>query len=154
MTVIRHAPLNHSGTRTSRSARPKIVSAARACSVMTRTHLEVLRVPDDSLARRCIDAHPRGGAELVVSFRVLAHRTSPSSRGLGRGPFKAKTRVRIPLGTIPRFARNSSTNGLPVCGPVLRTWPAAPNPVGAPEGSAEPSQRAHADCRVDNAASA
>jgi hypothetical protein len=29
---------------------------------------------------------------------------SPSSRGLGRGPFKAKTRVRIPLGT-PDFAR-------------------------------------------------
>ncbi len=26
--------------------------------------------------------------------------TSPSSRGLGRGPFKAKTRVRIPLGTL------------------------------------------------------
>src|SRR5688572_13269169 len=26
---------------------------------------------------------------------------SPSSRGPGRGPFKAKTRVRIPLGTIP-----------------------------------------------------
>ena len=24
---------------------------------------------------------------------------SPSSRGLGRGPFKAKTRVRIPVGT-------------------------------------------------------
>ena len=26
-------------------------------------------------------------------------RASPSSRGLGRGPFKAKTRVRIPVGT-------------------------------------------------------
>jgi hypothetical protein len=31
---------------------------------------------------------------------------SPSSRGPGRGPFKAKTRVRIPLGT-PAFALDS-----------------------------------------------
>ena len=30
---------------------------------------------------------------------------SPSSRGPGRGPFKAKTRVRIPLGTPILFAR-------------------------------------------------
>src|SRR5690349_18295824 len=38
--------------------------------------------------------------DTVVSSVVLT-RTSPSSRGLGRGPFKAKTRVRIPLGTPP-----------------------------------------------------
>ena len=31
--------------------------------------------------------------------------SSASSRGLGRGPFKAKTRVRIPLGT-PHFVSN------------------------------------------------
>ena len=30
---------------------------------------------------------------------VDSHCRSPSSRGPGRGPFKAKTRVRIPLGT-------------------------------------------------------
>jgi hypothetical protein len=30
---------------------------------------------------------------------------SPSSRGLGRGPFKAKTRVRIPLGAPTTKAR-------------------------------------------------
>ena len=30
---------------------------------------------------------------------VLLPRTSPSSRGLGSSPFKAETRVRIPLGT-------------------------------------------------------
>ena len=34
---------------------------------------------------------------------VASPRTSPSSRGLGRGPFKAKTRVRIPVGTPPLF---------------------------------------------------
>ncbi len=50
---------------------------------------------------------PRRAPELVVSSEV--HRlTSPSSRGLGRGPFKAKTRVRIPLGTpfFPRHLEN------------------------------------------------
>ena len=31
--------------------------------------------------------------------------TSPSSRGLGRGPFKAETRVRIPVGTPSPFGR-------------------------------------------------
>src|SRR5262245_61630804 len=30
---------------------------------------------------------------------MVSTRRSPSSRGLGRGPFKAKTRVRIPMGT-------------------------------------------------------
>jgi hypothetical protein len=40
----------------------------------------------------------RGWPELVVSSAV-ASSESPSSRGPGRGPFKAKTRVRIPLGT-------------------------------------------------------
>ena len=41
-----------------------------------------------------------------VSTGDSASRTSPSSRGPGRGPFKAKTRVRIPLGT-PRFSQSS-----------------------------------------------
>src|SRR5437763_8671407 len=41
------------------------------------------------LLRRCYD------------FVLRASRNrSPSSRGLGRGPFKAKTRVRIPVGTL------------------------------------------------------
>src|SRR5579864_6198547 len=35
----------------------------------------------------------------VLRYEV---RASPSSRGLGRGPFKAETRVRIPVGT-PEF---------------------------------------------------
>ena len=37
--------------------------------------------------------------QLSYHFRFLIRRSSPSSRGPGRGPFKAKTRVRIPLGT-------------------------------------------------------
>ena len=47
------------------------------------------------------------GAHLMDAARACYHRAisssfqSPSSRGLGRGPFKAKTRVRIPLGTPP-----------------------------------------------------
>ena len=36
----------------------------------------------------------------VPCYHQFAPCTSPSSRGPGRGPFKAKTRVRIPLGTI------------------------------------------------------
>ena len=36
---------------------------------------------------------------------VARLRASPSSRGPGRGPFKAKTRVRIPLGTPQRLHR-------------------------------------------------
>ena len=36
--------------------------------------------------------------------KITAHpRASPSSRGLGFSPFKAETRVRIPLGTPPPF---------------------------------------------------
>jgi hypothetical protein len=47
----------------------------------------------------------------VVQFRVPSG-VSPSSRGPGRGPFKAKTRVRIPLGTKPSSLRSvGSTEG-------------------------------------------
>src|SRR5690349_1477892 len=54
----------------------------------------------------------RAGGATVVSSVVgppagqLAG--SPSSRGLGRGPFKAKTRVRIPLGTPLFFSSRGS----------------------------------------------
>jgi plasmid stabilization system protein ParE len=42
----------------------------------------------------------RGRAQLQRDIVLCSPvRASPSSRGLGRGPFKAKTRVRIPLGT-------------------------------------------------------
>src|SRR5580765_7229945 len=40
----------------------------------------------------------RTDGQAVVESEVL-FTPSPSSRGPGRGPFKAKTRVRIPLGT-------------------------------------------------------
>ena len=42
-------------------------------------------------------------ASVPTARAARAPCTSPSSRGLGRGPFKAETRVRIPLGT-PAFA--------------------------------------------------
>jgi hypothetical protein len=47
---------------------------------------------------------------------VRLSRRSPSSRGPGRGPFKAKTRVRIPLGTNPLY--------LKLCGEksVISAW--------------------------------
>ena len=43
--------------------------------------------------------YPR--ASQVACYHGVSPNASPSSRGLGRGPFKAKTRVRIPLGTPP-----------------------------------------------------
>src|SRR6478609_6217736 len=43
---------------------------------------------------------------------------SPSSRGPGRGPFKAKTRVRIPLGT-PLDVGSFRRHGLHV---IPETW--------------------------------
>ena len=42
----------------------------------------------------------RQALDLLTGVRILSPQpnTVPSSRGLGRGPLKAKTRVRIPLG--------------------------------------------------------
>src|ERR1700730_7262274 len=40
----------------------------------------------------------------VPCYHGFPARESPSSRGPGRGPFKAKTRVRIPLGTPRHIA--------------------------------------------------
>src|SRR2546426_7951203 len=59
---------------------------------------------------------------------------SPSSRGPGRGPFKAKTRVRIPLGTY-QLPRSRSVverphRSLGKRGAALHAPPAVPNPVG------------------------
>ena len=42
-------------------------------------------------------------------LKLTATSTSPSSRGLGYGPFKAKTRVRIPLGTPNRTRSQNVT---------------------------------------------
>src|SRR2546422_10699686 len=59
---------------------------------------------------------------------------SPSSRGPGRGPFKAKTRVRIPLGTyqLPRSRSvvERPQRSLGKRGAALHAPPAVPNPVG------------------------
>ena len=49
-----------------------------------------------ALSDRPLKSVPLSGAMLQS---VVSHLASPSSRGLGRGPFKAKTRVRIPSGT-------------------------------------------------------
>ena len=48
-----------------------------------------------------------------ASFTALV---SPSSRGPGRGPFKAKTRVRIPLGTILHPSDQSAPTRSPAIG--------------------------------------
>ena len=68
------------------------------------------RIVGWSSKRRSDLAVSTGPAMITCSGRESgACRTpteSPSSRGLGRGPFKAKTRVRIPLGT-PAFAHVS-----------------------------------------------
>ncbi len=55
------------------------------------------------------EARRRGAAPPRVFLLSLSvcPLTSPSSRGLGRGPFKAETRVRIPVGT-PAFASRTA----------------------------------------------
>ncbi len=52
--------------------------------------------------------------DLLIGVRILSpqiklNRMVPSSRGLGRGPLKAKTRVRIPLGP-PLKSRSYETS--------------------------------------------
>ncbi len=56
----------------------------------------------------------RTDGQVVVESEVLST-PSPSSRGPGRGPFKAKTRVRIPLGTphLPTISREKSAVSVP-----------------------------------------
>ena len=63
---------------------------------------EATRPPERGCARAARRSFPARGATGARCYdRVLGSPLSPSSRGLGRGPFKAKTRVRIPLGTYP-----------------------------------------------------
>src|SRR5688500_8417265 len=71
------------------------VDAARACEA----HRVKPAAPAETVAKWSVRLVPTGA--LVALFD--AFRRSPSSRGLGRGPFKAETRVRIPVGT-PTFA--------------------------------------------------
>ena len=54
------------------------------------------------------------GLEASIAGGVMRPAASPSSRGLGSSPFKAETRVRIPLGTPPRFRIPIETRPLPV----------------------------------------
>ena len=58
-------------------------------------------------------AAPCGTQSTVVAacydFEFAHACASPSSRGPGRGPFKAKTRVRIPLGTNPPSLREGGS---------------------------------------------
>ena len=54
--------------------------------------------PGRPIRRRSPRPDARAAAAILRALRASA---SPSSRGLGHGPFKAATRVRIPLGTPP-----------------------------------------------------
>ncbi len=53
--------------------------------------------------------------DLLIGVRILSPQpfVVPSSRGLGRGPLKAKTRVRIPLGPPKKSMAYPETSGLP-----------------------------------------
>ena len=85
-------------------------AGARRCSVSSRPLARLMR-PTATTAtmtkyRRPTKANVAarlrssiGRAETPVGYTQILSRTSPSSRGLGYSPFKAKTRVRIPLGT-------------------------------------------------------
>ena len=52
------------------------------------------------------EAEARGRLQ-VACYHGVSLSASPSSRGPGRGPFKAKTRVRIPLGTLTQRPKSS-----------------------------------------------
>jgi hypothetical protein len=83
-------------------------------------------------ARAAFHGTPGGNdcsLECVLSSSVSLARpqrplTSPSSRGPGRGPFKAKTRVRIPLGTPPSWTKVRRPN-------LSVTRHGSPNQIGS-----------------------
>src|SRR5687768_4565092 len=60
-----------------------------------------------TMAKWSVRHLPTGAAVALFG----ASRLSPSSRGLGRGPFKAETRVRIPVGT-PSYVGPFRRHGL------------------------------------------
>ena len=82
----------------------------------------------------CADAARKLSSAKAACRSIIrsSHRVSPSSRGPGRGPFKAKTRVRIPLGT-PAFALVSG-EGCPA--EALRAKAGCPNQYRASAGQA------------------
>ena len=55
---------------------------------------------------------------------AMSHHAAPSSRGLGHGPFKAATRVRIPSGSLAFFASHSMQRRAPEFRGFLFLWPA------------------------------
>src|SRR5689334_3223531 len=62
--------------------------------------------PHNRLVRPILQVVDCVGSSITRASRVViadhhCSTESPSSRGLGRGPFKAETRVRIPVGTPP-----------------------------------------------------
>jgi hypothetical protein len=73
----------------SRTGRRRVLPWRRTCAAIVAT---ARRQAWSSAAIR-----PASGSSVLKCKVPVAG--SPSSRGLGRGPFKAKTRVRIPLGT-------------------------------------------------------
>ncbi len=69
------------------------------------TRHKAARTVDGRPAIRILFASPRQRPERQ-SFRPIGcFQAAPSSRGLGHGPFKAATRVRIPSGSSPYLAR-------------------------------------------------
>src|SRR5687767_1712391 len=98
----------------------------RACRALTMG-LQLLRSTHPRkvrfLPRRWSNGNQSGHDSVTVVWFDLPL-GSPSSRGLGRGPFKAKTRVRIPVGT-PAFANRSLRSqlrlGQPATEPRIRT---------------------------------
>ena len=68
---------------------------------------EALTRRESQSTRRGNDISPKRRSRSMHLLIVAS--TSPSSRGPGRGPFKAKTRVRIPLGTPAKVERPDQT---------------------------------------------
>src|SRR5690606_8098046 len=100
-------------------------------------------------------ARPRGALPVWGGRREAARvlrSKSPSSSGLGHRPFKAATRVRIPLG-MPR--NQPPTRQVALVGalsPVADPAPPPDDPPGRPPGPVHPSRPAPSSRRPDPAA--
>src|SRR5262249_4031099 len=89
----------------------------------------------DSRRRRRLPALTWRAAD-PKNREVCRSRAALSSRGLGHGPFKAATRVRIPSGSLSLFAKRWKTLAFPAffafrlgtaCPAISRTWRQDPN---------------------------
>ena len=81
-----------------------VVDSRRTADCVSTLRTRLLKTAQMIARILMISASPRIVCPLLGS-RSEVGRLAPSSRGLGHGPFKAATRVRIPLGSIGKRNR-------------------------------------------------